>query len=589
MDDYYRLKLHEFFIDHINEFLIKNKEKLLLGSARNSQVKEKLKRFYQNVCAQEWREDFMLAQRLYFYLRENIETINRSLGQINTTRTHSSSKDYHMRESRPFSESVDDDDDDFELSYEFEAVDPSLFPETQEITFQRANQNKKPKTRLGRSMLADPDEPITSDFRFNDDLKYIPSNARNRMKALTMGINDFKYWRQFIPKSNSVNLYKKEHGKKHVNVPGTWMFDLMYFSNFGKKNIDESKEHAYKQVIYLVGINVNTRYAVGRKVKSKGVEDLIPAFEDLVKHELKNKIKLLIFDGEKAISSKKFEEFCKKYNINVKITYAGIHTQTAPIDRLCRTLRDYFTKMFLSKVGEGYEYNIPQVIEEYKKFPFRNEKVFKEKMNTEALYVRQMFNGVHSSLLAPIPLTYRCFGDPKPGFKEQARKIWGMNEFGDYRYIFNPDLSESDYYEERFEHHWIGDELLDVIFYYNHKPHNGLIRIFKAAEDLFRIKLNLDNVTPAQVQSNPELEKIIIEYCHDYNRNVAVPGPEYNIGDDVYVYDCFSTDRGNLQRSEITTLLGEWVIVSKENEIYGVKNKFNDQLRYVSKYMLKHK
>ena len=85
------------------------------------------------------------------------------------------------------------------------------------------------------------------------------------------------------------------------------------------------------------------------------------------------------------------------------------------------------------------------------------------------------------------------------------------------------------------------------------------------------------------------MEKIIIEYCHDYNRNVAEPGPEYNIGDKVFVYDCFSKDRGNLQRNEKIPFLGEWVIVSKENEIYGVQNKNNNQLRYVSKYMLKHK
>lgn len=571
----------------LNEFFREHKEKLKSVFEGHAQVKdENLKRFYQNVYTQKWKNDFRLGKRLYDYLERNRSKINRSLGQINTTRTHSSSNDYQMRESRPFFESVGDDDS--ELSYEFDAVYPSDIPKTQKITFQRPKTNKNPNSRPGRSILEDPTEPITFDYDYN--LKYIPSNSRNRMKALTMGINDFKYWQHFIPKPYSVNFYNKEQGKKHVNVPGTWMFDLMYFSNFGDKKIkDKSNPRAYSQAIYLVGINVNTRYAVGRRVNGKTVDDLIPPFVDLLNHELKNRINLLIFDGEKAISSKKFEEFCREHNINVKITYPGIHTQTAPIDRLCRTLRDYYTKMFLSKVGQGCEYNIPRSISEYKKFPFRNEKVFKEKMNTEALYARQMFNGDHSSLLAPIPLTYRAFADPKRGYEEEAYELWGIDEPGVYKFIFNPNPSNSDDYEKIFYSHWIGDELLDVIEHYNNKPHNGLIRIFKAAEDLFHIKLNLDKVTPAQVNENPELEKIIIEYCRDYNRNVAEPGPEYKIGDKVIVYDCFGKDRGNLQRNEKTTLLGDWEIVSKENEIYGVQNKINNQLLHISKYMLKPK
>lgn len=573
----------------LNQFFIDNEEKLKSVHDNTARVKnEDLKTFYEDVYAQKWRKNFRLAKKLCKDLEDNITTINRSLGQINTTRTHSSTKDYHLRVSNPFFESVGDDDS--ELSYETDAVCPSGIPKKQKTEFQRAKQNKNPNASPGRSILNDPNEPITFDHQYNKDLKYIPSNARNRMKALTMGINGFEYWEHFIPKQYKYNLYKKEHGKKHVNVPGTWMFDLMYFSNFGFKNIkDKNDLRAYEQAIYLVGINVNTRYAVGRRVNGKSADDLIPPFEDLLKWELQDKINLLIFDGEKAISSKKFEKFCKEHNINVKITYAGIHTQTAPIDRLCRTLRDYFTKMFLSKVGKGCEYTIPKAINEYKKFPIRNEKVFKEKMHTEAIYARQMFNGDHSSLLAPIPLTYRGFGNPRRRYEEEAYVRWGIDGGGDFRFIFNPDPSKSDYYEKRFYDHWIGDELLDVIHYYNNKPHNGLIRIFKAAEDLFHIKLNLDKVTPAQVNENPELEKIIIEYCHDYNRNVAVPGPEYNIGDEVFVYDCFSKDRGNLQRNEKIPFLGEWVIVSKENEIYGVKNKYNDQLRYVSKYMLKHK
>ena len=60
------------------------------------------------------------------------------------------------------------------------------------------------------------------------------------------------------------------------------------------EQIDYNTKKHRKQVIYLVGININTRYAVIRRVNGKSVNDLIPAFESLLAKELKNKITLLI-------------------------------------------------------------------------------------------------------------------------------------------------------------------------------------------------------------------------------------------------------------------------------------------------------
>lgn len=571
------------YLEKLSEFYDQNEDKLetvFYGTAKPKD--ENLKRFYQNVYAKKWKSDWKLAKQLYDYLNANRSTINRSLAQINTTHSHSESSEYHLRESHSFFEQVGDDDS--ELSYEFDAVYPEDMAKTQKITFQRAKTNTNPNLRPGRSILPD-DDPVVTTYLDDEILELIPSNARNKKKALTMGFTGYRYWQHFIPTPYKFNFYDKNQGKKHVNRPGTWMFDLMYFSNYGRKNIkDKESPLRYQQAIYLVGINVNTRYVVGRRVEGKSVDDLIPPFKDLLENELRGKINLLIFDGEKAISSKKFEEFCREKRINVKITYPGIHTQTAPIDRLCRTLRDYYSKMYLSKMQQGSEYNIPNIIREYKKFPFRNEKVFKEKMNTEALYVRQMFNGDHKTLLPPIPRKYIFFGDPISGYNDDFNM-----ESGDYRTIIYEDPNFPKFFKERFFTVNCSDELLDVINYYNNKPHNGLIRIFKQAEELFHLKLNLENVTPNDVNNNPQLEKIIIEYCNDYNRNVVETGPEYKIGDKVIVYDCFTKDRGNLRRNEKTPLMGNWEIVSKENEIYGVKNKNNNQLLHVSKYMLKHK
>ena len=121
----------------------------------------------------------------------------------------------------------------------------------------------------------------------------MPSTSRNIHKYIQLGVTDYPYYEHFKP-SFKPSLYNKSQAKKFVGPRGTWMFDLMYFSDYN------TKKHR-KQVIYLVGININTRYAVIRRVNGKSVNDLIPAFESLLSNELKNKITLLIFDGEKAI------------------------------------------------------------------------------------------------------------------------------------------------------------------------------------------------------------------------------------------------------------------------------------------------
>lgn len=571
------------YTKELSEFYNQNKDKLKSVFCGDATPKdENIKRFYMHVYARKWQKDNELAKHLYDFLIQHRTTINRSLGQINTTRSRSEATDYHLRESYSFFETVGDDDS--ELSYEFDAVYPENLSKTQKITFQRAKTNKNPNLKPGRTILPIDDLVVTNDVD-DETMKLIPSNSRNWKKALKMGLTGFKYWEHFMPTPYNFNLYEKSQGKKFYGPPGTWMFDLMYFSNYGSKQIkDQSNPLKYKQVIYLVGININTRYAVGRRVEGKTVDDLIPPFKDLLDKELKGKFNLLIFDGEKAISSKKFEEFCRENRINVKITYPGIHTQTAPIDRLCRTLRDYYSKMFLSKVQQGSEYNIPNIIREYKKFPFLKEKDFKEKINTEALYVRQMFNGEHKTLLPPIPSKYVFFGDPKEGYDEKFDM-----ETGDYKTVFYEDPSSLKTLKERFYTVDCHDELLDVINYYNMKPHNGLLRILKEAEELFHINLQLNEVTPSRVNNNYGLEMIIIEYCKFFNNNLVEPSPDYKIGDKVIVYDCFSKDRGNLQRKEKTPLMGDWEIISKENEIYGVRNKIDGRILHVSKYMLKAK
>ena len=555
----------------LETFFVKNYDKLKSVADRDAHPEEELKRFYLNVFNRIWTKDVNLAYRLIQYLNQNQIRINRSLGQINTSRTRSEESqlsEYKIRNSKPFFKSVGNDKS--ELSYEFDAVYP--INEKQKITFQKPKQNENPDLKLAREYQINAKEPFTI-YLDEEKMKLIPSNARNINKAINLGLTNYKYWDHFIPTLYKYDFYKKDEGKKHVGMPGTWMFDLMYFSNYGKKNIKNEKLK-YKQAIYLIGININTRFAVGRRINGKSVQDLIPPFEDLLKNELKDNINLLIFDGEKAISSKVFESFCNQNKINVRITYPGIHTQTAPIDRLCRTLRDYYSKMYMSKIKNGSENNLALLYNKYKRNKWLNKKEFEDALTTEAIYTRHLFNGEHKSYLPPIPSKYISYED---------------DDDGPYKTFLYEDEKEIESFKKYYRTIYYGDELYDVINYYNNKPHHGLIKILKYASNLFKVPIKLDDkeITPNNIKDYPALELLIIKYCHYYNKNLVKKSKEYRIGDKVEIYNCFNTERGKLKRNSNETLMGDWEIVSKDNEIYGVYNNVDKRLLHVSKYMIK--
>ena len=525
---------------------------------------EDLKRFYIHVYQRNWKTNPELASVLIQFLRDNQITINRSLGQIGVSRESSDSTEYKLRNSKPFFQTINQISDDSELSYELDAVYPVKDMKEVRAEFKRAQSNKNPKWEDSRERLFKKGYGTAIVTRDIDPkrLELIPSTARNANKAVLLGVDNYKYWDKFKPISKQHNLYDPKQGKKFYGPPGTWMFDILYFSNYGSKKTKDKKLE-YQQAIYLIGININTRYAVGRRIEGKSVKDLIPAFEDMLQNELDDNINLLIFDGEKAISSTLFEEFCQEHNINVRITYPGIHTQTAPIDRLCRTLRDYYTKMFMSKLKRGTEHDIGITMDFYlKKNPWKYNQKLKDQMLTESIYTRQIFDGNHRQLLAPIPIQY---------YKTDKGEYWKLT----------PKTVLKNSYEK-------GDELYDVIEYYNNKQHHGLTKILKHASTIFGIVLQIrdEDITPKNVHNSKGLELLIIKYCQFYNKNIE-PSHQFNIGDKVEVYDCFSTDRGSLRRDNNEILMGDWEIVSKDNEIYGVVNNVNNQLLHVSKYMLR--
>lgn len=620
-------------LDFLNEFFNKYQEKLeaVNEGVSKSNYKE-LNDFYNHVYSKNWETDLKLAKQLYDFYNKHKTTIILSLRQILTKR-QKTEIDEKIKNSKPFLKRVGNSNSD--LSYESDSWFP--LPPIENIdkktiakyktSFIQPKSNSNPNVKSARDQLVEKQDVRlvnhTLDEEDKEILKVIPSNARNKRKALRSQILKYKYYFGFLPKPYQINLYDKDQGKKHYNRPGTWMFDIMYFSDFNR--------NGRNQAIYLVGININTRYAVGRRIKGKKADDLIEAFKNLLDNEFNqdkdedsseddsdelseddmfneqtsNKLNLLIFDGEKAISSAKFKEFCNNHNINVKITSPGIHTQTAPIDRLCRTLRDYYTKMYLLNLFQGVEEpQMKQLITDYKKNPIKNYKTFKEKMTTEALYARQMFDGQSSHYLPPIPIKYATCWNNRYLEPEVAK------------YYIIPNKDEEKFIKNLRQNHryvTINDELYNVIDYYNRKPHHGLINILRKASSLFNLNFQIKNdeiilpisenefydeffddpneyrekITPQFVNENKGLELIIIKYCQYYNKYIAKPSVQFNIGDKVTVYDCFTTERGKLLRNYNQILMGDWEIVEKDGEIYGVYDNVSKRLLHVSKYMIK--
>lgn len=544
-------ELTEFYNNHIEKI------KLVVSGIAQSAHKE----FYELVWSRKWLQNKNLSHNLLKYLNTNIKSINKSLSLLGIKHNEINHQaEQKLKKSKPFLNTITTIKPETILSDEVDKLYKSDDLAQIKAEFKRPDPNKNPKVTNSRDDLINSATPVTIINNY-DILNNLPSTSRNIYKYINLGIEGHEYYEHFKPNTKPT-LYKKSQAKKFVGPRGTWMFDLMYFSDYNTKKYR-------KQAIYLIGININTRFAVCRRVNGKSVKDLIPAFESLLQNELKNKISLLIFDGEKAISSKAFEDYCKNHNINVRITYPGIHTQTAPIDRLCRTIRDYFTKFYMHKHGK---------INRIHKFydPWKDKQKY-DTIITEAIKIRKLFNGEDRFKIAPIPMEYAIYFDK---YKD------------DYIYILKVNDNSYDLYNKKndiFTFEKFSDELYDVVDYYNNKSHNGLIKLLKYAASTFKKSLNYtDNeITPRLVNENPYLESMIIQYCRYYNSDLVEQGEIFNIGDKVQVYDCFTTDRGALQRNNNELLIGNWEIVSKDNEIYGVYNNENNQLLHVSKYMLR--
>lgn len=309
------------------------------------------------------------------------------------------------------------------------------------------------------------------------------------------------------------NLFDSSISRKHVGPRFTWMFDIIYFNDHDK---DKSR--------FLLGININSRYAVGRELHGKTVKDIIEAFEEILQEVT---IKSIIFDGEPGISSQEFTSWTTKNKIKLRVTASKIHTQTAPIDRLCRTIRRYWFKW--------YVLNDPSY-DAFDKLPYKRDP---DKLLEKMLRYRHLF---------------------KKGSKEISQIP----------------------HEEEFR---------ELLFYYNHHPHKGLRMLFESAADSypdeFQLRgypgLDFRKITPYDVHVRPYLEYIIVKYCVDFNNSVELP--KRKIGDVVRIYNVLENYEGSLQPNVLEMDPNEYVIKSINGGFYRIISRNGDE-RNISEYMI---
>lgn len=368
------------------------------------------------------------------------------------------------------------------------------------------------------------------------DLNKIPRLNRSTNKWIDLQVlTNVKeslpdYSGNFIP-NNGESLYKPNIGGKFYGAPGTWMFDIIYWSD----------SHGVR-INYLLGININTRYAVGVRIDGKTTDDLILGFLLLINNELITEIKTIIFDGESAINSQQFKEFCKDLKINLHQTASGIHTQTAPIDRLCRTLRDYFKKWYI--------YNDPKW-KELEQLPWFKPETEIKKIERLIQY-RKYFakEGKSKHMISPIP------------------RLYNIDNNGNKKYDPNGKY----------------DEFIDVIEYYNNKPHHGLQRLLEKAMYLFETPINCDikEITPSMVHNTKGFEWLIVKYCHLYNQQPQLK-LNYNIGQGVQLYNI---NNGALYTRDRSIEPYDYVIERIHGNVMLVRNISNGQHKWISKYMI---
>ena len=164
--------------------------------------------------------------------------------------------------------------------------------------------------------------------------KHYPNKSKSEIKR---AFNEY-HSNRYVKKYN-----KSLMGNKFSAIRGIYQMDI-YFTEEWKTP-------------YLLLINVNTKYAWCKKIKSKNTDDVLPAFKQFVSEHHPFGIEC---DAEKAFTSYKFVDYCRNNNIKLKVSLNSLHSDLSVINRLCRTLRSLTE-------SDSHNPNIEYYIKKYNK------------------------------------------------------------------------------------------------------------------------------------------------------------------------------------------------------------------------------
>ena len=184
----------------------------------------------------------------------------------------------------------------------------------------------------------------TLSFTFDNSFNY-PYRTYSKLKSLYDEIDDsnIKHYNNFNVKKIKDNYSLKTYS----NVKNSFIGDIFFESNISAFllliNINTRYAYAYQlgeiNTTEIINIDENNKeYEMSYITKGrKTTNEIIKAFEKFIKI---CPVNILRFDGERAIGSKRFEEYLNNNNIKFISAIPGVHTSLSLIDRLSRTIRD---------------------------------------------------------------------------------------------------------------------------------------------------------------------------------------------------------------------------------------------------------
>lgn len=197
-------------------------------------------------------------------------------------------------------------------------------------------------------------ENLSSKRFINSHKNYVGENHQIPIENITIS-NPYKTKNNTIFKDlnpyNQETKLKRYTYSKYIN---SYELDLMFFTY--NNNLE--------QAIYLVLININTRFVYIVLIPDKSIESIKRAIYKLIYYGLK--ITHVRYDGEGALNSQEMKEFWENINVNVHRSTSKFTNKSRIVDRFIRTLRDlYFNTVGNKNISYENQHTLMQELVTY--------------------------------------------------------------------------------------------------------------------------------------------------------------------------------------------------------------------------------